>query len=340
MTADDGSMRNDGDDIRTLVRLAGQRPPVPEEHIARAREAARSTWRQEVRRRSRGRYLWGGAALAAAASIILFVSYSLPPGGSSERAGLGGCGPIEVVAGQAQIREPAGATFTAPRALVAEAMVPLDSVVSTSATRRAAIRLPSGHSLRLDFSTQVRITGAERLHLERGALYVASPSGILSARPLTIETPLGLIHEIGTQFEVRLAGDAVIVRVREGSVVLNHETGQREAASGTELTLAAPGSVSAREIPTYGPEWDWVSGITPMLNLDGSTARTFLDWVAREQGWKLAFADAQLEEASGAIQVAGNLEGMTFTQALDTVLPTCGLDYLIEDGVLSVESAP
>ncbi len=340
MTAGNGSMHNDGDGIGTLVRLASQRPPVPEEHIARAREAARSVWRQKVRRRSLGRYFWAGAALAAAASIILFVSYSLPPAGRATRAGLGGCGPIEVVAGEARIQEPAGAALSRERALVAEAMVPLDSVISTSATRRAAIRLPSGHSLRLDFSTQVRLAGADTLHLERGALYVASPSGVLSARPLTIETSLGLIQEIGTQFEVRLADSAVIVRVREGSVVLSHETGRREAAAGTELTLAAAGSVSVRQIRTYGAEWDWVSGITPMLNLDGRTARTFLDWVAREQGFKLAFADARLEEASSAIHVAGDLEGMTFTQALDAVLPSCGLGYRLEEGVLRLEAAP
>ena len=67
MNSDPRKSQDHGDDVATLIRLAGQRPAVPEERIERARPAARTTWQQETRRRSRARYLWGAAALAAAA---------------------------------------------------------------------------------------------------------------------------------------------------------------------------------------------------------------------------------------------------------------------------------
>ena len=59
------------DDIATLVRLAGKRRAVPDERAERVRSAARAQWRQEVRRRSRRRYAWYAAGLAAAASLAL-----------------------------------------------------------------------------------------------------------------------------------------------------------------------------------------------------------------------------------------------------------------------------
>ncbi len=328
------------DDLARLIRLAGERTPLPEERVERAREEARRVWQREIRRRVAWREIRGGAALAAAASLVVAIAYWLTLREGVPTAGVGGMGPIEVVVGEAQVREPSGGRLQPPRPFVAAATVPMGSVLTTTEATRAAIRLPSGHSLRLDHSTEVRLAAAERLHLDRGALYLASASESPAPRPLSVETPQGVVREIGTQFEVRLDHGSVRVRVREGSVVLSRDDAEREVAEGTELALDDDGSMAAREIPTNGPEWDWVSWIAPMLDLDGRTAGEFLRWAAREQGWRLVFDDAAVEEAAATTEVAGDIRGMSITQALDAVVPTCGLSYTVEEGVMKVAAVP
>ena len=65
---------------------------------------------------------------------------------------------------------------------------------------------------------------------------------------------------------------------------------------------------------------------------------TFLRWVAREHGWQLNFANRDVERHAGSAAVEGDLEGLTFEQALDIVMSSCELNYHIESGVLRVDS--
>ena len=74
-----------------------------------------------------------------------------------------------------------------------------------------------------------------------------------------------------------------------------------------------------------------------MLDLQGRTAREFLDWVARERGWTLVFADAEVARSAEEIVLGGTVEALTLDQALDAVLPTCRMVYEVMDGVLRVE---
>lgn len=340
MTSQTRQTNDHGDDVAALIRLAGQRPTIARERIERAREAAYATWQRETRRRSRRRYAWGAVALAAAASIVFVAVYMRLPGGAARWAGVGGSLQIQLLAGEAQVVTSAGEVLSTPRALAASESVPAGSVLATSGTNRAAVHLPSGHSLRLDLSTRVRLDDSRSLYLERGAVYLASGSESGDSEPATIHTPLGAIQEIGTQFEVRLADEALRVRVREGAIVLHHGDETHEVAIGTELELNPDGSTSTRKISTHGSEWEWVSKITPLLDLEGRTARMFLDWVAREQGWRLAFADDAVARAAERIEVAGDLRGMTIQQALDAVLPSCQMTHRISEGTLLIEAMP
>jgi len=98
--------------------------------------------------------------------------------------------------------------------------------------------------------------------------------------------------------------------------------------------------VTRHALATYGPEWDWIVGVTPMLDLEGETAMAFLEWAARERGWKLAFADESVARSAAEIVLGGTLERLTLDQALDAVLPTCNLTHRVEQGVLLIASAP
>jgi ferric-dicitrate binding protein FerR (iron transport regulator) len=164
-------------------------------------------------------------------------------------------------------------------------------------------------------------------------------SGPAAVDPVDIHTPLGLIQEIGTQFEVRLEGETVRVRLREGTVIVHREEQAHEVRVGTELAMDRNGSVIRRSISIHGPAWRWVADIAPMIDLEGRTARAFLDWVARERGWTLAFADESVARSAGEIVLGGTLERLTLEQSLDAVLPTCRMTYRVKDGVLWIATA-
>jgi hypothetical protein len=78
--------------------------------------------------------------------------------------------------------------------------------------------------------------------------------------------------------------------------------------------------------------------VTPTFDLEGLTARAFLDRVARERGWTLTFADAELARSAEEIVLAGTVERLTLEQSLDAVLPTCRMTHRLDDGVLRIES--
>lgn len=341
MKDDRTPVEDQGDDVATLVRLAGQRPPIPEERLVRAKAAAREAWLRETRRRSRNRILWGGLALAAAASVtVAVIGLTRPPGagGSPEIAGVGGSLPVELEAGLAWVREPAAGALSAARKMAGSQEIPPGSLLSTGTGRRAALRLPSGHSLRLDEETHVRLEDAGTLLLDRGALYLASAGDAPAGEAVQVVTPLGSLREIGTQFEVRLAGGSVRVRVREGAVIMDGAAGEREVPVGTEMKLLPDGSAATSRIPVHGALWEWTASVTPMIDLEGRTARSFLDWVARERGWTLVFADEELARSAESIIVAGDIRGMTMEEALSAVLPSCRMTHRVEGGTLEIRA--
>jgi ferric-dicitrate binding protein FerR (iron transport regulator) len=322
------------DDVAALVRLAGKRQAVPGERAECVRAAARDEWRRGLRRRARRRYAWAAAGLAAAAALVLAVALRVvpSPAGQPRSADVAR---VESLTGPAW----SGGDGPTRRPLAVGDELALGSELSTDATARVAIRLASGHSVRLDASTRLHLLERGALGLDRGALYVDSGLEGAAAGPLDVRTPLGVIHEVGTQFEVRLEGDALRVRLREGAVVVQRDAREHEARVGTELELGRDGSVVRRTIAPHGPAWEWIVGVTPMLDLEGRSARAFLDWVARERGWRLAFADDSVARSAAQIVLGGTVERLTLDEALDAVLPTCRLTYRIDRGVLVVAAA-
>jgi len=333
MRSDREHPNHEGDDIGTLVRLAGKRHAVPRERMERVRRAARAEWEHEARRRTRRRNIWFAAGLATAASLTsLLVFRVLPTASRPVAAPLR----VEAISGAAW-----RASDEAPGRKTIELGDEIESAseLTTSEEGRLALRMASGHSLRLDRSTGVRLLEDGSLALDRGAVYVDSASEATAADALRVRTALGVVHEIGTQFEVRLDDDAVLVRLREGAVIVRRDNRDHEVQVGTELALSPDGSLTRREFPAHGPQWDWLVDVTPMLDLEGRSARTFLEWVARERGWRLVFADEQVARSAEEIELGGTVQQLTLDEALEAVLPTCGLSFRIDRDLLVIGDA-
>jgi ferric-dicitrate binding protein FerR (iron transport regulator) len=208
---------------------------------------------------------------------------------------------------------------------------------------RLALSMTSGASLRLDAGTRLCLASAERVELTRGAVYVDRGAD-RGGRPLAVATPAGVFHELGTQFEVRVEGDGAEaitrLRVREGRVALDGGGAQGTAAvvatAGEELIVRADGSLVHGEVANHGPAWDWVVATAPMLEIEGLTVRAFLDWIARETGLRIEFADPDAAALADKVTLHGSIAHLTLPEALDPVLSSAGLDHRVSDGTLVI----
>lgn len=294
---------NEEDQVRHLLEEAGPRPEVPPEDLARIKAAFRAKWEERVRRREAPGHV--RRILLLAASVVLAIGFGF---------GLGWWATWKPASDDPVARaESSGETIRAGARLETH-------------EAPAAFRLESGPSLRLDAGSRVRLVSASEVHLERGAVYLDSEG----TGTVAVHTPLGVVTDVGTQFEVRLLGPAVRVRVREGAVHVD----SHRADAGTELVLRDGGSVARSRIAAWGPEWSWVLEAAPALQLEGLTLAEVLKRVARETGWKIRWEDPRVAASAGEIVVHGDIGHLAPDQALEVVLPGAGLDHQVVDGVL------
>ena len=318
------------DEVARLVRLAGQSDPIAAERLARVRTAVHDAWRDEhvvrTARQVKTRRRWRSVAVlllvAATSGAIAFAIW----------------GPIRTPAPVlvAHIDQLTGRATGSPAPFTAGSQVMSGSTVTTS-TGTLAMTLTSGVRLRLDASSTARVDSGTDVVLERGAVYVDS-AGVRPTRPgaspISIHTPAGLVRDIGTQFEVRLTGAGLRIRVRDGQVRVTPANGvDARASAGEELFSKPDGSIGRRSTAATGSQWAWAERAAPTFSVEGKTLGAFLDWVSREGAWTVTFADRRVSETTRATVLHGRpdlLKGLTPAEALDVVLPTCGLRHRID----------
>lgn len=317
---------NEPDPIETLLRVTGRRPAVSADRTGRVRDAARARWMSEVAGRARRRRVRWVVSMASAAVAIVAVGLGfrmLRPPIPAEPSGVR----VERVWNVAQL--PVGS------------IVPRGYVVTTGLDARVALRAATGHSVRLDIDTTLRVISGSEFALERGAVYVDAHRGSApSGTSIRINTPVGTVEDRGTQFEARLEGSALALRVREGVVTVQRRDERFEAREGQTLRLGASGPVDRTEDAATGAAWSWVEAIAPAMEIDGKSLLDFLHWIARERGVRLEFDDPGLAEKAPKTVLRGSIAGMTPEQAVTSVLATCGLRHRWEDGALVVGPGP
>jgi ferric-dicitrate binding protein FerR (iron transport regulator) len=210
-------------------------------------------------------------------------------------------------------------------------------MLETAPAGRAAVQLESGTALRLDRGTTLRVQSVQSVELVHGAVYVDNAGG--SGRSIEIRTPHGTVRDIGTQFEARLIGSRLRVRVRSGLVEVSDGHGTMSGDAGTEIT-AGTGALLRARASVYGPDWDWIAEVAPAVDIEieGRPLAAFLTHVSREHGWTLRYASPIVERTAAETILHGSVEGLTGEQALATVVPASGLRYALQDGVLTLSS--
>lgn len=316
-------------DLAQLLGLAGARPPLPEERAQRIRAAVLPAWLKESRsyrrRRIRGVVAVAVAAGLAVAAALMLWSRSLPELGAQVAVAVRLNGP------EPRIDSPDGSVG----ALSTGATVRVGHRITAEAGL-AALQLNDGALLRIDAGTEVSFVSEDLLEVDRGAIYIDSGTDGGSDEGISIRTPLGTVHEIGTQFEVRVAADAVRVRVREGRVELEGPETSARGEAHDELLLRSDGTLERRTVRAYGSEWEWIQRVAPAFELDGRTLGDFLRWVSRETGWAVRYSDPTVGVSAEGILIRGPETSVSPRDVLPLVLAACELSYRLEDGVLTI----
>jgi len=317
------------DSIERLLRIAGSRPAGDGDRARRVHAAVHEAWHDSLREHARRRWLTLGTIGLAAAAIVL-VAVSLPRRTAPA--------PTEPPAATAARITAATGTVTrigAARTVASngdEAMV--GSAFETGSGALATFAFAEGGELRLNEGTAVRFTGPRQVHVDRGAIYIDSGA---QSGSLIVATPVGVVRDVGTRFEVAQRDSTWRVRVRDGLVQYDGAT-RHQATAGYELIVEPSGTAVERTASTYGADWDWVTRAAPAFRIEGQTLGVFLDWVAREGGRPVEFSNADQRRTLSSTILHGSIEGLTPGEALDVILPTCGLSYHIESQRVLVTS--
>jgi ferric-dicitrate binding protein FerR (iron transport regulator) len=322
--------------VERLVRLADEGPEIPADGAERIKAAIRPAWQTEVRARSRRHLLWAGAGLAAAAGLILALTVALRDGQPALQEPLP-VAQLMVVTGEVEIVPPGGSPLTIGAANLGHQLLS-GTWLRTNADSRAALELGDGQSLRLDHDSRLRLVSAREVDLDRGAVYV--DSGGDNRAGLAVKTSMGVARDIGTQFMVRRAGNTLSVHVREGLVALTRDSQEVHVSPGTSVEVARDGSLQSGSTLAHGLEWAWTQEVAPPFAIEGRSVIAFLDWVSRETGLWVSFADPDVEALAAGTVLHGTIDGLAPAEAPEIVLAGCGLAVSVSSGTLTVSRSP
>lgn len=325
---------NRPDDPDAVVRglLRQPRPAaVDADRAARVRPAVHAAWKDAARDTGHWKR-W--VALAAAAVLVFAVAMTVVSrlrGGAIPRT-------VAPIASTLFATSEVAFEHEGQRgnSRVAEGLLPGTRI--TTSGGRATIVLSNGVELRLDSNTDITLDAERSMTLVRGAVYLDSSHRTGPPEPVAIVARGNVIRDIGTRYEVRLSDQELRVRVRDGRVAISSAFGSREADRGGQLSVTSSGILSGRA-SISGADWDWIVRAARPPQFEGRPLPEFLAWAEREGGRPIRFADPAVERANAATIVYGAIDSLTVEEALDVVLPSCGLARRTDGEVITIVPA-
>lgn len=315
-----------------LLKVGGMRPVVPNDVRARVRDTLHSQWKRATRVRLwRKRFLTSLSAVAVALLLyeasLWLIARDLPD---------------SMVIGFVENRNGTvlsiqdGSGESKSQVLTKGESVTNHSWLESSDTGRILVHLLNGATVRLDVNTRFGLESESSFVLDRGTIYIDSEG---TGAKLAVATRYGTVRNRGTQFEIKVDTENIRIRVREGSIVLHHNGSEETAAAGTQLSYNDAGKSSRVQIASYSPTYLWLSEIAPTFHLEGSSLTDFLEWISRENGWKIEYLDPGIRSSAPQIMLHGSVQGLPSHDIPGVVLPVCGLSYQLEEGTLKINRA-
>jgi hypothetical protein len=321
--------RDDGDLVRLLATI-GPRSQPSVQATTEVRAVVEGEWRKIVAARQQRRRLagWAAAASVAATAVALWLARPL------YQPEAGPVASLARVVGDVQIGS--GDGRWAP--LAAGGAIEPGAVIRTGSGGRAALEMRNGVGLRLDSGTQLAFNDSNDATLSRGAVYVDSgPADGAQVADFLLETPVGSVRHLGTQYEARLTGGDLRVGIREGRVEISGAQGAVLGSAGELLTIG-DGSVSRTRLAATASDWSWVAEVTPPFSIEGRSVDEFLSWAGRETGRTVVYASPDAERRARNVTLRGTVEGLAPEQAVAAVLSTTSLRPIVDGDQIRIDS--
>ncbi len=215
--------------------------------------------------------------------------------------------------------------------------------------------LPVGRAVRFDADVLTSLSNGGTLHIGRGAEIEAEASGGLRVHrgeiyvdispdlpdrtlPFVVQTDEGRFQHFGTQFSVTAQASGTRLRVREGQVKWLAQDEVLVTKAGTELLIDEDRSVTRRAISTAGAEWALIESLPPDIDIENRLLADYLEWIARQMGRKLEYADPLARTIAGQTRLHGTVSGLSTRESLTTVMSSTSLQYEVSGRVIRVSS--
>lgn len=316
------------DVVAALIRAIGRRQEPPREAYDAVFAAAQQALRQQVAAR-RQRHLagWAIAASVLVAAVVALLMPRNPVTGRTEIVAT-----VARVVGSVELGSESGWRSMAEsgRGLAG------GDRIRTLAGGRVALALDGGTSLRLAATTTLLVHDARHYELTEGTVYLDNRGSVGTG--LRISTPAGTARDIGTQFELHVSGGALRLRVREGRVEIERAGTPLAGSAGEQLEIGVLGEVRRSTIATDDPAWNWAESLAPAPDIDGRPATVLLEWVARETGHKLAYADLAIRQRAESVVLHGNIRHLAPLEALDVMLATTDLECVVVGDTMEIRA--
>ena len=317
--------QNGPDLVASLIRAAGRRIEPPAEAYQRVLTAATAAFREKAAKRRGRTWMLAAAAASVAAVGLLLLQWN----GTSTQAQIA---TVARVIGSVEVETDG----TWEPMTGARGSLGTGARLRTLAGGSVALELDGGASLRLAAATEVQMDGPRRILLRSGTLYLDNNASVGTG--YQIETPAGTARDVGTQFELHVAGSALRLRVREGRVEVDRAGQFVTGSAGEQLEIDVLGSVSRSPIATTDVAWQWAETLAPAPDIDGKPAVVLLDWVARETGRRLHYESAAVQARAATVILHGNIRHLAPLAALDVMLATTDLEYLLDGDTMEVRT--
>jgi len=316
-------------DEEIILRENLQVPALSPEALARIRRATEAEWRAQV---GTPRRIWLPRAAAAAVALLALAtvwqfwmrSADIPePMGKLVRTE--GAGMIQV---QPLWRDVAVTVGTDLRA-----------GSDYGAHAASLLTLRGGGNLRVAAGSKFEVLTANSIRLDRGELYVDIPPGQHADSSFVAITGAGEFRHVGTQFALAVVDGTTRLRVREGRVEWQAPEGNSMVPAGTEILIDQQHHVMRSDIASSGEGWAWTETMAPDIDIENRPLVEFLDWVSRETGHKLAYADELTRQQVGTIRTHGSVHGLPPMQALKAVMASTSLRFDLQAETIRVSFA-
>jgi ferric-dicitrate binding protein FerR (iron transport regulator) len=298
------------DPLARILADAGPRTSPPAGIEAGVREAVHQAWLQELsqrRRRERRRRWLAAAGVLIAAGAVLALGLKMRTPAADAGIFLASRGAVDITA------KGRHAIATGGSALPAGTRI-------RTGTDGGALLAMGGASLRVGADSELSLTDRNRLELRRGRIFLDFGVQADGRQDLLLQTPLGRVEHLGTQYQARLEAGQMRVMVREGRVRITTADGEQLLGASEAADVDAAGRTHVHAAPASGPAWTWVSDLHPDFPIDGVTLADFLEWYGRETGRPVQYASAAVRAAAQATRLSGSIAGLSPPDALSAVI--------------------